>query len=352
MSDIKKQKKFIILILVIIFCPLVFSIGNLLFHKLSDSKNKLRLNFKTHYFFKDELLSVNKILKNRILGAHMISNRALDLSDGWCVLGDDFSDALSESKALKVFSKKELNDLKDIIKSRNNWLVDKGIKFYIAIAPNKLTVYDTLVPIAKKLRKTKLQQLDSLCTTLGVSFINLGEKFKQNDSVKLYHKTDTHWNATGSFLGYDTAMDFIKKDFPKSFFKDYKLEELKKSYHYAIGDLNLMLKKEDKENRLTLSVVDADSTTNITKKLIVPDGYKNNPESYEIRIANKEANLKFLAFRDSFFTYCVPFFKANFRESVFIWDSKFDKELISKENPDIVFFELVERDIDLLLKNK
>ena len=353
MVKVKNNKRFIVIILIILFSPIVFSICNLLIHKFSESKDKFRLNFKTHYFFKEELLFFNKLIKKNLFGTYLIPNRSIDLDNGWYVVGNAFNDAFLESKALKVFSKEELYRLKDIIKSQNNWLESKGIKFYIAIAPNKLTTYDTLVPIRKMSRKTKLQQLDSLCNELGVNFVNMGMKFKENDSLRLYHKTDTHWNEAGAFLGYDASMDAIKKDFPSTVFKENNLSDFNMNSSLTLfGDLNKMLKNDDKEELLKLENNSPKCAKKIQNILALPGDYHFDPKNYEMRFENEVGNLKFLSYRDSFMVSCKPFFVENFRESLFLWDYVFDQEIINKEKPDIVFFELVERNIDHLLKNK
>ena len=347
------NRKFVIVVLIILFSPLVFSLGHLTFNKLSNSKTKIRLNFKRDYFFKDELLSMNKVAKNKLFGTHLIPKRALDLNNGWAVVGDAFSDALSESKAMVIFSKSELKYLKKKIKSQNDWLKNKGIKFYIAIAPNKLTTYDTLIPITRRDRNSKLQQLDSLCKELGIRFINMGEKFKENDSLQLYHKTDTHWNHMGAFLGYEASMDVIKKDFSNNTFREDKLDRLNRdSTLEFLGDLNVMLKKETKEEWQHLEFNSSVCAEQIPDRLSVPKGYYGDPTKYGTRFKNQEMSLKFLVFGDSFMGYCKSFFVENFKETVFIWDHIFNTELINKEQPDIVFFEFVERNIDNILKNE
>jgi len=346
----KSQKFFIVIISIVILLPIEFTLFDITLKKITKKKSKFNLNFKHDFGFKKDLIYLNKLLKEDLFNAQMIPKKSIDLKNGWFVLGDDFGNAFSESKGLLIFNKKQIKSLKDKLIEKNNWLTNKGISFYIAIAPNKLTTYDSLIPITNYNRNTKLMQLDSLCKKLDINFINMGAKFKEYPSLRLYHKTDTHWNGNGGFLGYDVSMDSIRKDFPKVNFKKFKINNIKSwSKTESIGDLNEMLYNPKKEVYIHTDPLKINAEI-VQDKLSVPNNYRKDPKNYEIRLKNKLGKLTFLAFRDSFFGYSSHFFSENFEESIYIWNHIFDKQIIEKENPDIVFFELVERNIDFLLE--
>jgi len=343
---------FIFLIAIIITSPCVFFFPKLVSIKVFSAEKNLKINFRNNYGLKNKYITANKHIRDKIFQRQLIPDRAIDLKNGWYVIGDAFSNALSESKGLIIFSKKELEQIKKNLIKKKQWLLKKNISFYVSIAPNKLTVYDTLVPIHGS-NTTKLKQLDSLCKSINVNFINLGTKFKDYGDLQLYHKTDTHWNENGALLGYLESIELIKKDFPNYTFKKFDIRNLK--HHTTdtlLSDLLRILKKEKNENfiHITLDTINAKITH---KKLPIPEKYKNlktAPSLYEKRYINHTKKLKFLAFRDSFFDYCDFIYAESFGESLFIWDHFFDKEIINKESPDIVFFEIVERNIDLLLE--
>jgi len=85
------------------------------------------------------------------------------------------------------------------------------------------------------------------------------------------------------------------------------------------------------------------------KILPVPDQYFFASKQYEERYASENNKLKILVFRDSFFGAYSKFIADSFGESVFIWRHNFNKNLIEKEKPNIVFYEIIERNIDILL---
>jgi len=314
----------------------------------------VRLSFRDAYVGRDVLLNLNKSLKENVFNSQLIRDRAINTNNGWYVVGDAFSNALSESKGLLVFSPNELNELKTMLNQRKLWLDQQGIKFYISIAPNKLTTYDTLIPISKNNRLKKMQQLDSLCQQLGIPFINLGQDFDKYPNLRLFHKTDTHWNDQGAFVAYNTVINRFKKDFPNKKFKDFKIEELQKTITRTLqGDLTKMLKIDTKEEFIHLKLDTTFAKHLKEKKHQIPENYwKKEVEHYELRYTNDKQTKKILVFRDSFWGYCNPFFIENFNETLLIWDYVFDKELVKKEKPDIILYELVERNIDYLLDSE
>lgn len=58
-------------------------------------------------------------------------------------------------------------------------------------------------------------------------------------------------------------------------------------------------------------------------------------------------------FRDSYATNMMPFLSESFRELAYYeeWNFKFDSNLIDNEKPDIVIYELLEKNIPMLLNN-
>ena len=72
---------------------------------------------------------------------------------------------------------------------------------------------------------------------------------------------------------------------------------------------------------------------------------------YESRYIGNANKFKILVFHDSFFNGMSKFFKESFGETVFVW-SDLQFGLVEKEKPDILIYERVERDIDMLLNLK
>ena len=350
--DKLRLKIFITIYLLIISTPLVFVNLGIKVDPITPNEKKISMNFKRNFPLKSDLFNIYSKLKTDIFKTNPLQEKAIDMNNGWKFLGNSFSNVLSESKGLIVFTKDELKTLEKKLLKRKKWLHKHNIKFYLACAPNKHSVYGDMIPIKKNNRLTKMEQLDSLCKKIGVNYIDLGNKFPNKDSLRLYHKTDTHWNDYGGYFAHLSTFEAIQKDFKHNSFKTFSLDELNlEIINEPIGDLNGMLQVKKSEDFIHLNLKRLPISKKTPKQLIVPKGYYKDPEFYETRFESNFNDLKILVFNDSFFGYYSKYLAENFGESVFIWNYIFDEDLILSEKPDILYHEFVERDIDLLLIN-
>lgn len=347
------QKFFIVLVILILSLPLCLKVIGVKVEPSDKTQKKISLNFKRNFPLKEDLLKVYRDIKLEVLHTNPLPHKVINVSDGWKFLGDNFSNVLSESKGIINFSKKEIDTLKKKLVNRMEWCQTNNIKFYLAVPPNKHSVYGELIPIAKSNKSTKMQQLDSLASAIGLNFINLGSKFSKHKSThQLYFKTDTHWNDYGGFYGFKSTIEAIKKDFKDTNFKDFTLSDMEETIgNKDIGDLNKMLMLKKDEPYTFLKFKTPETAIQLEKKLEVRKGYHNDPSIFENRTKSETNDLKILIFHDSYMGFYSKYLKENFGSSVFIWDFVLDKELILNEKPDILYHEILERDLDLLLKN-
>ncbi|MEW7290482.1 alginate O-acetyltransferase AlgX-related protein [Aquimarina sp. 2304DJ70-9] len=313
-------------------------------------EKEISLNFKRNFPLKADLFKVYSYIKADIFDADPIPKKVIDIKNGWKFLGNAYSNALSESKGMIVFSKKELDSLKGILSYRNDWLKKRNIKFYLAIAPNKHSVYGDMIPIRKNDRNNKLEQIDSLCKTIGVRFINLGTDFPKDENIRLYHKTDSHWNDYAGFYAFGSIMKEITKDFNTTNFNLYTIDDMIiETTNDPIGDLNEMLQLEKNEAFIHFNFKNPEKVYQLDKTLTIRKGYHKDPSFYELRYRNDINDLKIMTMNDSFFGYFRQYIVNNFGNSLLIWDYKFDENLIESEKPDILLHEIAERDVDFLL---
>jgi alginate O-acetyltransferase complex protein AlgJ len=263
---------------------------------------------------------------------------------GWLFLSDYHSDVIKESKGINNFSEKELLLIKATLLERKEWLKNRGMEYYVAIAPNKHTVYGDFLPISKSRQLTKLEQLKKVLAPTELNFIDLSELYSQYPGKRLFHKTDSHWNDFGAYLAYKTLINNIS--YNKHQVASLTLDEfvIKTDVRYE-GDLAVILNMKLKEDYISL----------INKNPIafqVPAILPEPPNSYfyEERFKGSANELKVLIFRDSFSFALKEFLKESFGETVFIWNHKFDKELIEYERPNIIIHQIVERDLEVFLK--
>lgn len=341
---------FIAVVTIILFTPFVFTILKIKVTPVNKMEKEISLNFRRNFPLRADLFKAYYYIKKDFFGKDPIEGKVVDANNGWKFLGDEFSNAFVESKGLLVFSDNELRELKRILTNRNDWLKEQGIAFYLSVAPSKLSVYGDMIPIRQYERNTKMQQVDSLCQAIGVNYINLGADFPDPNKVRLYHKTDSHWNDYAGFSAFNTLIHRISKDFPNTNFNPYSLDDITINTTIdPIGDLNEMLRIEKKESWSHFDFKEAQAAQGIEEKsLPIRKGYHKNPSFYELRYESPINDLKLMTINDSFFGYIRRYMVNNFGNSLLLWDFKFDKEIILSEKPDVVVYEIVERDLDFI----
>jgi hypothetical protein len=266
-------------------------------------------------------------------------------------IGDEFSNAFSESLGKVNFKDNELKELVKVLGDLDKTCMDQNIDLYVSIAPGKHSVFSDYLPFqSPKVNATKLEQLKLLKLPLEV--IDLKEFLVNNINhfdYLPYRKQDTHWNEIGGFWGYKSLMNSIKKDYPN-------LKSLSVDNIYKLDTINL---KGDLDNMMGINrrelvpevCLDEINSFLVNDELKIPWYYSYKKDLFELRYKNKNPlnNLKVLMFRDSY-AYCMTkYISESFSESVLLYSHQFDKDIVLKEKPDIIIYELGERIIERLL---
>ncbi len=303
---------------------------------------KFKSYYGDNFGMRNTLLHSYLNLKNNVLEESPLPSKVIIGKDNFLFLGNSFSNTLNESLGFDLFNLEELQKITKTILERKKWLETQNIKFYIAVAPSKHSIYREKLPFRfPKIKTRKEQLLTYLKDTIDFEIIDLGKQFqKQKTKNRLYRRHDSHWNDIGAFYASQTLLNRIKLDFDIKIisFSDYKIDSIKK-----IGDISKLINyKKDvqlilKPNFLKNYQLDS-----------IPKYYKNTNIS-ESRYTNNTQKFKILLFRDSFSSALIPFLNESFNQTTYIWSHKFDKELIKKEKPDIVVIEYTERYLERCL---
>jgi len=106
-----------------------------------------------------------------------------------------------------------------LLKSSSDWAEANGMKYYVAIVPNKNTVYSEYMPEGYEMGEYR--RIDQFCEILdesGVEYVDLrwalANAREESPERNLYHKYDTHWNQHAGFIGYSEIMNMIAEDYP------------------------------------------------------------------------------------------------------------------------------------------
>lgn len=300
----------------------------------SDNFN-LRQNFISfHNVFEYLVFHISPVPKDVLIG-----------KDGWfynanCIPG---------YKGANLFTEKEMLQLKNELTLRTKWATERGVKYYLAIVPNKMSVYPEYLPcsVIKISGSTRYDQIVSLDNYPSINVIDIKKNLlkHKNENRFLFQHTDDHWNDLGAYYGYQEIMNRIHKDFPDLSpfsLNDFEIHEEKRS-----GNMAMMtsLEKYCPENFVALTE---------KNKIFAHDGIKRGykvPKNisdwdYEIVKVNENGKkLKVLIIRDSFTLLLIRYLQEHFRESVFIhdeWKYRMREDLILKEKPDVVINIMVE----------
>ncbi|MDC0339423.1 hypothetical protein OAN33_07805 [Flavobacteriales bacterium] len=244
-----------------------------------------------------------------------------------------------------LLSNEELKSLVEVWENRKINLESKGIKYIMAVWPNKSTIYPEHIPLTMKAQiKDTLSKTDQILNFLhssksSIPFIAARSKLmEEKKKNQLYRKLDTHWNQVGAFYAYQY---FMEKTSDILGVVPYNLEDFTIKYHCeSKGDLLSILgiceTNSFSETNPTLQLTDNNLT--ITKS---EGKYKNS-----LTFKNKKCDnrLKVLIFRDSFTDALIPFFKNHFYETHFVWFD-YQKHIVDTLKPDIVITSFVERNI-------
>jgi len=285
-------------------------------------------------------------LKYNFFGTSIKPEPCLVGEDDFLFLGNNASDIIDETLGVEQFNHNELRKINSRIISHSEWMKENSIDFIFAVAPNKHSVYPEKLPFeVEEYTQRKINQIYRLISqNSNISWVNLIDGMQGNSRYgSLYHKTDSHWNSVGGYLGYRNIITKLNEIYPGDFLS-IRFEKLDK---YSIERNTYGLSR-----MLDLPIYEMSNDVKIQNPKAIQQPGKiehNKRNDFELRFVNPRRKFKILIFRDSFGTELVPYLSEHFKESIFIWSSRIDRELIIKEKPDLVLFEIVERNLDVLL---
>lgn len=240
----------------------------------------------------------------------------------------------------------ELNYRYDYCKSR-------GAEFRLIIIPAKSSIYPEFLPFQYKIGRTGtaveqlLRRSEKECKAPILYLLDSLRKHK--NSKLLYHKSDTHWNAFGTLYGYQSIMKWMGTDS-----KDII------EYPDDFDNTEMQIQGGDLSNMLGLGRYWNDTMYTLhlaARRLAKVRDKENYPcdnswfticEEYELAYGNSDTTLpRLLVIRDSFTNLLMQnLLASHFGRSTFIWDywqHKLNKEIIDKEQPDVVLCIMNER---------
>ena len=335
----------------------IVSIPKLKINKLDKFPSQFDEFFSADFPLQEKLVSLNSFFKIKILGVSPDPEKVIVGKRNWLFTGGDL---LETFRGANLLDAKELDVLKENIISRANWAEARNCKYYLAVVPDKQTIYSEFMPdwALKVNSLTMLDQLKELFkNNQVVHFIDMRESLlAAKKDYLLYYKIDHHWNDIGGYVGYLDIINAIRKDFPlltpPLSINDFSIDSTKELIGGEAEILNIG--KWYKEHRMELRFKAEERGLDSAKAGYPPPENFAFPGDYEIVKVVKNSKLpKAVIIRDSFTDFMLKYLKEHFRKSVFVfddWQYKSNYEILQKEKPEIVITILYESNIKKLLK--
>lgn len=293
--------------------------------------------------FKDVLVRFNSLVKFKIFNKSS-ADSVIKGEDNWLFYDSkykDDGDTIADYQGTNKYTEEELQEIAEALTSKKEFLDEKGIEFYVYIAPNKSQIYSEYMPkeIIKNKGESKADELvEYLREKTEVNVVYPKEELLKNKGeYYLYNKIDTHWNFIGGYIG---AVELMKSMDPNYEYKSLDNSKII-SKEITSGDLASMMNLDGKIGDIYYEI--KDFKTDIMVDLIEDKGKAMNRFK-----SSNENGKKLLAYRDSFAIKMIPYLYKEFEESAFVWGEPFNEEQIDEEKPDVVLLEVVERATDKL----
>lgn len=301
--------------------------------------NQFENYFDDHFGFRNIMIHLNSTIRYSIFNSSSKPQKAVIGSEGWFYYTsttDGIMDSYTNKNLIKEY---DLNILFKILAERKALLNNRNIEYYMAVWPNKPTIYPEYIPykmsIQKKVTISKIDQLINFneSTNSPIKLIDVRNELLENKKEKkIYCKHDSHWNDLGAFIAYQKLM--TKMNMTPHQLNDFDIIWEQTNTGGLIDVMGLcnstMINEEQpifkfKDNNISIEHILTDVDNMYCKR--------NDFSKSEKRI---------LIFRDSYTSAMVQFISLNFREAYFVW-SDYNQMIVDKINPDIVLVAKVER---------
>ena len=299
----------------------------------SNAAEKIDDYFSAKFGFRNKMVEMYNGLHYSLFNESKEESVILG-KDGWMFYGEALHDYTGEN----VLTEYEIEKIAKILAISQKSVEGYGAEFVFVSAPNKMEIYGEYMPyyLVENTEDGNYEKLFDALEKYNVANVDLKEiltaKSKEN-SYRLYHKLDSHWNSLGAAIAYESIMAKTEMDYLKFTSQSIKIEPSN------ITDLHNMLFANKK-------VMDEDVVFEKEMEFYPVSNFRS-PEDLVIETENENRTGSVLMYRDSFGNSLYKFFAENFGSGQFLRETPYN--LTKAEGKDLVVIEIVERNIANLL---
>ena len=304
-------------------------------------------NYVNDYLpFRNQMIRFNNVLEYYVFD-HSNNENVIIGKDGWLFYKEsEESSSMECYKGTNLFTEEQLQQMLDnLLMTRDNLAV-RGCEFVLFIPSNKERIYAEYVPDyygepAEEYATLQLVEYIREHSDIRVVYpyeAMMEAKAALGGEVLLYHKTDTHWNELGGYVGTSELLKELGIEM--SALKDENIRiEQKEDVPGDLADLLNLGDSIDPGKAYTVEGYDMSDVEVVQMDTSMDIVHKNK---------NKDPR-RFFMIRDSFGIAMVNPIASQFNYSYTIPIFHCTEDLIEEQDPDIVVLEVLERYVNRLL---
>ncbi|MBW2272999.1 MAG: hypothetical protein JRG96_06990 [Deltaproteobacteria bacterium] len=299
--------------------------------------------YDDHMGLRDILIRSYGYLEIRWLGASP-SDRLVVGKEGWLFLADDAP--IAQYRGIARFTRPELQRWRQVLLEWRDWLAERDIAFLVVFVPNKHTIYPEFMPdsLPRVSDESQLSQLTRfLADTSDLPVLDLRAVLEAaKGQARIYHKTDTHWNDVGAYAAYREILAALAEPLPHlapGAPIPVRYEELDGP---GMGLARMVgLDEVLGERYLFLHPLRPRAAIEPEQRAVYAERTR---KQLPLDMGTRDPSLpRALMIRDSFANALIPYLSESFERILYVWERSMDPQLVERERPDVVIFEIVER---------
>lgn len=303
----------------------------------------------TDYFndnlpFRNSLITLNSELDYYCFKKTSIKNVVIGKNNWLFYCNENDGDPIASYRGENLYTENELFEIAQNCIKQRDILKSMGKEFVIFIAPNKERVYPEFMPEkygepASNYRVLQIVNYLKDNTDLRIVYPYeelMDAKNKINENI--WYKTDTHWNYVGGYIGASALLDELGIFMPKIESKDICITSRGESFGDLASMLSMRKQFESVDTEYEVTGYDLHNRQDIEW---------NFNEMVRYRATGADPRSIYVI-RDSFSTHMAPYIGSQFANSYLRNKSTYTYDDLMECNPDIVVYEIVERNAWLL----
>ena len=165
--------------------------------------------FSEHFAFRQQMVTADGRLMASALGTSP-NDDVIVGSDGWLYYGETATDFLRTD----TLSQRGISNIVHNLDMIDSYCRQNGVEFIFTCCPNKNTLYPENMP-KNYVPSENMSNYEMLTERLSDKGYYLDMKSALQSAqagMPLYHKTDTHWNNMGAYVGHTAIMGKLGRE--------------------------------------------------------------------------------------------------------------------------------------------